>query len=391
MDKIVASAQDAFAKIFGGQATAYGEAPGRVEVLGNHTDYNEGFILSAAIDRYLVAVGRPVAGNTATVHSLTLNSRCSFDVANPVRSNSTPWSNYIAGVVWQLQKVGRRIGGFEAVISGNVPLGAGLAGSAALELATALFLKKINGFEMDPIDLALNCQAAENDFVGVNCGILDQFCSVMGHRDHLVFLDCRELSAHDSFPLSNNLDLIIADTRASRTLQEGAYNQLRESCFRAAEACAKKYPDRMITHLRDVTMSDLLNARSSVRQEDFPRARHIISENERVQEGTAALNRGDAATMGRLMNESHASSRDDFGNSSSELNIMANIAQSLPGCYGARLSGGGFGGATVNLIDAAKAMPFAEELAKRYQKETGIRPELHLFHASQGATSGMLT
>ena len=390
MDKIVATAGEAFARIFGGRAEVYGEAPGRVEVLGNHTDYNEGFILAAAIDRRIAVAGRRTKGGDAVVHSLTFDAGGRFDAANPAKSAETPWLNYVAGVAWQLKRAGIAVGGFEAVVAGDVPLGAGLSSSAALEVATAMFLKEANGFDMDPIALALNCQAAENRFVGMNCGILDQFTSVMAKKDRLVFLDCRNLSDYDYFPLGAGLDLVIADTRAPHTLVDGAYNRLRESCFRAAGICAQKFPDKKITHLRDVTMDELEAARADIGDGDFRRARHIVSDNERVKLGSAALTRGDAATMGRLMNESHASSRHDFGNSSPELDVMVDLAQGLDGCYGARLSGGGFGGATVNLVEAEKADAFAAELARRYHNKTGIQPEMHLFHAGQGAMGGNL-
>lgn len=390
MDKLIAEAREEFDNVFGESASHYGVAPGRVEVLGNHTDYNDGFILAAAIDRRIAVVGRPLDGSLARIHSATFNSGASFDVDKPEKNPDTPWANYAIGVVWQLANIDVNVGGFEALIVGDVPLGAGLSSSAALELAVAKFLQAANGFAMEPIDMALNCQAAENNFVGVNCGILDQFTAAMGRKDRLVFLDCRNLSDYDYFPLSQGLDLVIADTRAPHTLVDGDYNRRRESCFRAAKACAALFPDKNITHLRDVDMDTLLAVKNVISEEDFRRARHIVTDNDRVKRGAAALTQGDAATMGAQMNESHASSRDDFANSSPELDIMVSIAQSLPGCHGARLNGGGFGGATINLVDTATAADFAAELNVRYFEKTGIQPEIHLFHAGGGAEGGKL-
>ncbi len=391
MDDIIAQASEEFSLVFGDSATAYGEAPGRVEVIGNHTDYNDGFIVSAAINRRIVVVGRPVDGTIAKIHSMTFHSGVSFDIADPVRNEDAFWVNYMIGVVSELKKRDIQIGGFEALVAGDVPQGAGLSSSAALEVATAMFLKEINGFAMNPIDMALCCQAAENKFVGVNCGILDQFTSVMGRKDRLVFLDCRHLADYDYLPLGSGLDLVIADTRAPHRLMDGAYNRLRESCFHAARICAELFPEKKITHLRDVTLEELDVAKSHMSSEDYHHAKHIVSEDERVKKCAEALNRNDPETMGRLMTESHTSSRVDFGNSSPELDIMVEEALKLPGCYGARLNGGGFGGATINLVREKDAADFASELNVHYYEKTKIQPEMHLFHAGEGALGGKLS
>ncbi|MDR3211447.1 MAG: galactokinase [Planctomycetota bacterium] len=390
MADILVEAVAAFQKVYSSPPVAYGKAPGRVEVLGNHTDYNDGFILAAAIDRNIVVVGRGTDSPLARVHSLTFDAGFEFSVDKLERGDAQFWGNYVMGVVWQLKKIGVQVGGFDAVITGDVPLGSGLSSSAALELATATFLREIIGFSIDPIDLALNCQAAENQFVGVNCGILDQFASMMGKKNRLVFLDCRELKDYNYYPLGEGFELVIADTRAPHALIDGGYNRLRESCFRAAQVCAEKFPGRQITHLRDVNLADLEAARPGMSDEDFRHARHIVTDNDRVKRGAAALAAGDAVSMGRLMRESHASSRDDFGNSSRELDIMVEKAIDLPGCYGARLNGGGFGGATINLVDSAAAAGFAKQLEERYHAATGIKPEIHLFQAGDGAGGGKL-
>ena len=384
MDLIEKAAQ-AFKDIFDGKAEFCGVAPGRVEVLGNHTDYNEGFILSAAIDREIVLCGRKTKGNTATIYATSYAIKESFDTSAPSMNTNNFWINYIQGVVSELAKIGIEIGGFEAVLDGNVPLGAGLSSSAALEVATIYLLKSLFGFEMNPVKIALTAQAAENNFVGMNCGILDQFSSTMGKADHLVYLDCRDLNKYRHIPLGNNIELVIANTKAEHALVDGGYNRLRECCFSAADHYASKLSPKKVTHLRDVTV-DEMNANSQTLAEDVrKRAKHIITENQRVIDGVAALEKGDLSAMGKCMNRSHISSRDEFMNSCEELDIMYDCAEGIEGLYGRRLSGGGFGGCTVNLVAADKADEFASELAKRYKEKTGIDAEMHLCKAWDGA------
>ncbi|MDR0361492.1 MAG: galactokinase [Planctomycetota bacterium] len=390
MEDMIGKAAREFVDIFGENATHYGDAPGRVEVIGNHTDYNDGFILAAAIDRRIAVVGRRVEGALARVYSRTFNSGASFPVAEPLKTKDNPWLNYVMGVVWQLRNKGIGVDAFEAMVLGDVPLGAGLSSSAALEVATASFLRALNGFEMDPIDVALNSQAAENDFVGMNCGILDQFTSAMGRSERLVFLDCRFLDRYSYYPLGNGVKLVIANTKAPHALVDGAYNRLRASCFRAAAICAEKFPDKKISHLRDVNPEELDQCRTAMGDEDYRRARHIVTENARVLASAEALQRGDYRAMGGLMADSHASSRDWLGNSSPELDVMVDLALEIPGCFGARLSGGGFGGATINLVGADRAEAFAEKLGERYREKTRIDPEIHLFTAGPGAEGGKL-
>ncbi len=382
--ELIDNACASFEKVFGTPASACGVAPGRVEVLGNHTDYNEGFILSAAIDRHVIICGRKVEGKTATVHATAYGVSESFEIDGLMKQDANFWINYIEGVVEQLVKMGFNIGGFEAVIDGNVPLGSGLSSSAALEVATLLFLKELYPFEMDMIKVATTAQAAENQFVGVNCGILDQFSSAMGKKDHLIFLDCRDLSGYDHVPIGSDCELVIANTKASHSLADGTYNRLRESCFAAAKYF-NGVLDKTVTHLRDVIFEEFEKNVDGLDSADMPRAKHVVTENERVLTGVAALKSGDLKTMGECMQSSHYSSRDDFGNSCKELDIMVECAQGIDGLYGCRLSGGGFGGCTVNLVAADKAESFSKELATRYQDKTGLVPEMHICKAADGA------
>lgn len=389
MDQLSAAGEE-FANIFGEEARFYGEAPGRVEVLGNHTDYNDGFCLAAAVDRSIVVVGRPIAGDASRVYSLTFKSGASFAAANPERSESEHWLNYVMAVVWRFRRLGIDVPAFEAVAAGDVPLGAGLSSSAAMEMATGNFLRAMIGFDMTPMDMALNCRAAENGFVGVQCGILDQWSSGMGRDGRILMLDCRRLEVLEYAPLPERACLVIADTNAPHSLMAGDYNLRRESCQRAAAACAGKYPDRKITHLRDVALGELEGARGDMSDVDFRRARHVVTENLRVLAGADALRQGDIAGLGRLFGESHASSRDDFENSGPELDAMVGAAAGLPGFYGARLTGGGFGGATVNLVEASEAQGFCDALRERYRRESGLKGETYVMRPSAGARGGAL-
>lgn len=362
--------------------TVVGTAPGRVEVLGNHTDYNDGFILAAAIDRHIVFAGAPAAGDAATVHSTAFAEQHSFSTAAPQRDASRPWCDYVMGVVDELRRAGHAVGGFAAAIAGDVPLGAGLSSSAALEVAAARFLTTAFGIELSTREMALLCQRAENNFVGMNCGILDQWSSLHGAAESLIHLDCRSLETR-SLPLGAGVELVIANTRACHELVDGTYNRLREACFAAAAFFAARKPG--VTHLRDVSVADLERWGGDLPPAVRGQAEHVIRENDRVERGVAALEAGDLETLGRLMKESHASSRDTFGNSCAELDTMVGLASELPGCYGCRLSGGGFGGATINLVAAQQAEAFAAELARRYEGKTGITPEMHITQAVAGA------
>ncbi len=387
--ELIKKAAAEFVNIFGEDPVCYGCAPGRVEVLGNHTDYNEGFVLAAAIDRHTVLCGRKVEGVMAKVYACTLRQGATFQVDNPELSRENFWLGYLQGVVDALARRGIRVGGFEALIMSDVPLGAGLSSSAALEVATAMFLQQLYPFLMERLELARACQAAENDFVGVNCGLLDQFSSIMGEDGQLIFMDFREPEKSRCIPLGNDVELVLANTNAAHDLAEGTYNRLREDCFAAAKILAGKC-GHPVTHLRDVSLDDFNEHGRGMDPEIMKRARHVVTENARVLRSVNALDRGDLQVLGECMFQSHASSRDDFGNSCAELDAMVQCAKTLDGCYGARLSGGGFGGCTVNLVAADKAEAFARELGRGYREKTGIAPEMHICKAVGGACGGRL-
>jgi galactokinase len=336
--------------------TASGYAPGRVELLGNHTDYNEGVVLAAAIDRGVTVRGTSRADGIIVLKSELLKSRVEIQEGERRPLPNAAWANYPLGVVQQFELAGHRIAGFEATVAGDVPTGAGLSSSAALEVATAGFLMSLQGIRLDPMMVAKLCRRAENEFVGVRSGLLDQATSIFGRANHTVHLDFRTEQIR-TIPLPNNVSLVIADSGAKHQLVQSEYNTRRDECAAAAKALGAR-------SLREVSPSRLEATRGSLAPVLYRRAAHIVGENERVSRAVEALEQGDAETFGSLMNASHESSRTNFENSSPELDRLVAIARSLPGVFGSRLTGGGFGGGTVTLAKAETAVEIARELAR---------------------------
>jgi galactokinase len=331
-------------------ATAY--APGRVELLGNHTDYNQGVVLAAAIDHGLTMTG---SLRDDDVISLTSRTHVEVRLSEVRRLAEERWANYPLGVVEQFTRAGYAVRGFEATIESDVPAGAGLSSSAAFEVATAGLLMKLHGWKIPPLEVAKLCQRAENEFVGVRSGLLDQATSVFGRADHLVYLDCQSEEIRTvAFP--SGFALVIADSGAKHNLLQSQYNTRRDECTAAAEALGAK-------SLREVTPDRLQAARASLDPVLYRRAAHIVGENDRVWRAVAALEKGEAAVIGELMNASHESSRMNFENSTAELDELTARARALPGVLGSRLTGGGFGGGTVTLTEAAQAESVAAALS----------------------------
>ena len=336
--------------------TASGYAPGRVELLGNHTDYNQGVVLAAAIDRGLTVTGTPRPDGIITIASDFSNSPVEISPGDRAPLPATPWANYPLGVVHQFELAGHRIGGFDATVSGDIPAGAGLSSSAAFEVATAGFLMALHRIRLEPMAVAKLCQRAENDFVGVRSGLLDQATSVFGRANHVVHLDFQSEEIR-TIPLPAHLSLVIADSGAKHQLVESEYNMRRDECAAAAKALG-------VASLREVSSAQLEAARRSLNPILHRRAAHIVGENERVTRAAEALKQGDAAAFGSLMNASHESSRTNFENSTPVLDHLVAIARSLPGVLGSRLTGGGFGGGTVTLVETEAAEDVARELAR---------------------------
>ena len=366
-----------FAARHGAPAAFIARGPGRVNIIGDHTDYNDGFVLPMAIDRAVWIALRPRRDGIVSVHSLDFGETREFDPTSDAR-NGKGWIEYIRGVAWALRDSGRAVCGWDGVTVGDVPLGAGLSSSAALELAAARAFSASCSVTWEPSEMALLAQRAENQWVGVNCGIMDQLISAAGKAGHAMLIDCRTLETR-AVPLPEDAVVVVLDTATRRGLVGSAYNERRRQCEDAAEVLG-------VSALRDVDLATFERRIDELNSVTRRRARHVITENARVVQAADALAAGDLPTVGRLMSESHASLRDDFQVSRDELDIMAEVASALPGCYGARMTGAGFGGCAVALVDRAFADDFSREVAREYERATRLRPSIYVCAAAQGAS-----
>lgn len=379
-------AEKIFRERFGAAPEALSFAPGRVEVLGNHTDYNGGFVLSVALEQGIAAAaGRSPVNDEVEVFSELMNATARFSLKNIARDPERRWADYSKGVLKEILAAGLPLGGLRLALASDLPIGAGVSSSAALELAAFKAARALfGGPALPPMEEARLCQRAEVNFVGVPCGLLDQFSSNFGRENHLLFLDCAVLE-HEALPIGRrDLRVVVSDCGVKHELADGQYAALRQSCERAAREL-EKLLQRPVRFLRDVGREEFARFATQVNPADRPRAEHVIGENTRVLQGVEALKRGDLRLLGKLMVESHGSSRDLFGNSIKELDALIAIAQTLPGFIGGKLSGGGFGGATVNFVEAGAVEAFSKSLAERYRAETGIQPAILLSSIGSGA------
>lgn len=333
-------------------------APGRVELLGNHTDYNEGVVLSAALDLGISVEGSVNQGGLIRLESEGMTS---FESGGTELAATGGWSDYPLGVLHVLRHAGYSLPGLEARYHSTLPLGAGLSSSAAMEVATGVLLMKSAQIPLQPMELAKLCRRAENEFVGVNCGLLDQVSSIFGESGHAIYLDCRAESV-ETVPFPPGASLIIVNSGVKHALTGGEYNERRTMCFDAARRME-------VPALRDATM-DMLNA-AGLPDVVRRRAAHVIGENDRVLQALGILRAGDATGFGKLMTQSHESSRQNFENSTPELDTLVEIATSVPGVFGARLTGGGFGGAIVAMADSSTAEESSRQITTRYKALTG--------------------
>src|SRR6201996_4062110 len=357
-------------------------APGRVNLIGEHTDYSGGFVMPAAIDFRTIAEISPRTDGRISLYSQNMGEEISYP-AEPLPSTARKhWSDYPMGVAWSLAQEGVRVGAFELSLEGNVPLGAGLSSSASIEVATAFALLELAGASLSLATIALACQRAENAFVGAHSGIMDQFIACAGAQDHALMLDTRSLE-YRLLPIPDYVRLIICNSMVKHEHAGGQYNVRREEVEEGTRILHSCIP--AIRALRDATEEQLLACKQQMPPNVFRRCRHIITENKRVQLAASALERGDLAAFGVLMAEAHISFRDDFEASCSELDTLVEIAASLPGCYGARMTGGGFGGCTVNLVAESSADQFRQQIHARYRQITGIDADIYLCRASDGA------
>ena len=371
--------QARFAEIFGAPPEHIVRAPGRVNLIGEHTDYNEGFVLPMAIDREMRIAARARQDRLVRMVALDLGGkRSEFSLDAITRDETQRWSNYIRGVAWALRQRGIDLPGLDVALQGNVPIGSGLSSSAALEVCAATTFQVFAGFEMSKVDLARLCQQAENDFVGVKSGIMDQFISTLACEGYALLIDCRDLS-YQNVPLPRGATIVVCDTMKRRGLVDSEYNTRRAECEQAARQLGVKA-------LRDASLEQFARLEKEIPPTVAQRARHILTENARVLQAVAAAQANDLAAFGARMNESHASLRDDYAVSCAELDTMVEIARQQPGCLGARLTGAGFGGCTVNLVRDDAVDAFVANVAREFQARGKIAPQIYVCRAVDGAS-----
>ena len=365
-----------FVDHFGTPAQWIVRAPGRVNLIGEHTDYNDGFVLPLAIDRAAWIALRPRNDRRVVVHSIDYQQSAEFSLDDLSRQNAG-WIEYLKGTAWSLQEAGHRLRGWEGVLMGDVPLGAGLSSSAALEMAATRAFAAASDLPWNPVVMAKLGQRAENQWIGVNCGIMDQLISAAGRADHALLIDCRSLDTQ-AVPFPSGVAVAVLDTSTRRGLVDSAYNERREQC----ETAARMFGVRA---LRDVTMDRFRQSAYQLDAVTQRRARHVITENDRTLQAARAMRNGDAAELGRLMNQSHESLRDDFEVSSDALNAMVESAREHPACYGARMTGAGFGGCAVALIRGDAADDFVVRTTATYSKRVDLSPAVYVCMATDGA------
>jgi len=374
-----------FRQTFDEDPLCIARAPGRVNLIGEHTDYNDGFVFPAAITYDVAIALTPREDGRVRLYSVTFGQQTEFDLGDIRKVTCLTWSNYIRGVADVLQKSGHSLRGMDAAITGDVPVSSGLSSSAALEVASCLAFEAASGFSLPPVDRAKLCQRAEREFVGVQCGIMDQFISALGRRDHALFLDTRTLE-YEAVPLpSSGVEIVISNTNKPRGLTGTEYNKRRSECEQAV-AVLKKHLGG-ITALRDVTLDQLLRYRDELDPVVFRRARHVITENDRVVESVRALKAGDLQAFGRLMNDSHRSLRDDYEVSCAELDTLVEAALDVEGVYGSRMTGAGFGGCTVSLVASDSVEEFTRTVGEKYAQAARREATFYVCRAADGAST----
>jgi galactokinase len=359
-------------------------APGRVNLIGEHTDYNDGFVLPVAIDRDIRIAARPRADRQVRLYSANFDQLSSFSLDSIEPDPAASWSNYPRGVAKYLQDAGYRPTGLDAAIEGDVPVGAGLSSSASLEVATATAFAELGGIDLPSVQKAVICQRAENRFVGVNCGIMDQFISALGRAGHALLVDCRSLG-YELVPIAAaGMSVVVADTTIKRGLAGSEYNVRRAQCEDGVARLSQML-GRPLRALRDVSLAEVEEHAGGLPEVIARRVRHVVSENERTLAGVAALRAGDLVRFGQLMNESHRSLRDHYEVSCSELDALVDAAWQARGVFGARMTGAGFGGCTVALVESGLVQDYVEHVRAAYQASTGLMARFHVCQIVDGA------
>jgi galactokinase len=373
-----------FLAVYGTSPSGLFRAPGRVNLIGEHTDYNDGFVMPVAIDFSCYSAIRSRSDRTLSVYSQQFQENIEFNLDRLVGPPKKHWSDYVRGVAAVLRDEGYPLKGADLLIDGQVPIGSGLSSSASIEVSSALALTSLGGITVPLGTLARLCQRAENEYTGARCGIMDQFVSCFGRQDQALLLDCRSLEM-TYLALPPNVRLVICNTMVRHELAAGEYNERRASCERSIEAIRKFLPN--IRALRDLTLEDLEKYGSLLSEIDFRRCRHVITENARVIDAKEALGHVDLARFGQLMYQSHNSLNHDYEVSCRELNLMVSLARNLPGVYGARMTGGGFGGCTINLVEREAVTEFQTSVAHEYEKLTDLSPQISASSAAGGAVA----
>ena len=356
-------------------------APGRDKLIGEHTDYNDGFVFPAAIDLFTWVAVAPRGDGRVRVHSEEFGESVEFELGAPPQQGDARWSRYISGVALMVQRDGHRLNGANLLIRGEVPIGAGVSSSAALEIAAGFALLSNSGAAMEGRKLAQLCQKAENEIIGARVGIMDQLASACCIADHALLLDCRSLEFR-SLPLPSRIRLVICNTMVKRELAGSAYNTRRAECEQGVQFLAQRFPQ--VRALRDATMEQLETCRAAMPETVFRRCRHVITEDERVLRAAEALEQNRLEDLRRAMAESHRSLREDYEVSCAELDLLVQLANQERGVHGARMTGAGFGGCTINLVEASEADEFQEHVSAGYRQRTGMKPDIYICHAADG-------
>jgi galactokinase len=366
---------------FGKAAEIY-SAPGRVNLIGEHTDYNDGYVMPAAINLFCWVGVAPRGDRKLVIYAENYKEQVEVDLDALTAWVKRGSASYPVGVAWSLEQAGHGLRGCDLYIAGDVPLGSGLSSSAAIEVATAMALLEASGIRLDRTKMALLCQRAENEFVGARCGIMDQFISCHGKAEHALLLDCRSLEAR-AIPLPASATLVVCNTMVKHDLTVNEYNNRRAECEEGVRLLKKALP--AIVALRDVSSAQLEQHHHLLPGKTLQRCRHVVTENERVLRAATAFEKGDFPAIARLMADSHNSLRDDYEVSCRELDQMVEIAGSQKGVLGARMTGGGFGGCTINLVEHGAVETFVDSVAREYQLLTGLQSEIYTLKAAHGA------
>jgi galactokinase len=365
-----------------GRVPIVSRAPGRVNLIGEHTDYNDGFVMPAALEFATLTAASQRPDRRLRVYSMIMDETCEFDLDSPPPGPTGEWSDYILGVALMLESTGRNLSGADLIVWSDVPIGAGLSSSAALEVSCAHALLTESGLPFDPIEIAQLCQRAENDFVGMRCGVMDQYISCCGVAGHALLIDCRSLESRN-VAIAPDLRLLIANSRVRHQHAGGEYNLRREACEEGVRLLSRYLGP--IQALRDVTPKQLEAKRRKLPDLIYRRCRHIVTENARVLEAERALEAGDFVACGRAMNASHLSMRDDFEITCPEVDMLAGLAQTVKGVYGSRMTGGGFGGCTISLIEASAVDKASQMLTDGYRIGMGRDLDIYVCAPSDGA------